>query len=178
MKNLTGYIYCQRNRFEINKPTTYLSTAIQLIATVQYNHCGIIVQDHTGIWLYEAIKDGVVKVDFKERIKDKTYETDYILLEPTYRNFNQQVVINECKWLQGIEYDYSNLFWQQLLWNTLNIWVGARSQSKALKRLICYELVWYIHRRSNTLKNEWWKSKPKYIYMSSEFKKVNNFTIY
>lgn len=177
MENLTGYVYCQRNQFKWNKPLTWLSTAIRFFAKVQYNHVGIIVQNKTDIWLYEAVEKGVVRTDFREKIKNKKYKEDFLILKPYYREFSKPVCIAEGNYLLKKPYDFENLFIVQLLWDTLNIWVGAKTEVKALKRLICYEVVWFVHRRSNTFKNEWWKSKPSYIYNSREFKKLEAFDI-
>lgn len=175
--NLTGCIYCQKNHFNYKKLKSYLPALIQYFAKVQYNHVGILVEEQDSIWLYESIATGVVKTLFIDKIKNKTYITDYLILNPVYRGFNKTLVGPECRFLSRIKYDFINLFVHQLLWNAFNIWWGAKNQSKALKRLICYEVVFYIHRRSNTLKNEWWKSKPSHIYNNSEFQIIEKFDI-
>ncbi len=177
MKNLTGYIYCQRNQFKWSDIKSYLPVAIQYFAGINYNHVGIIIAESNGPVVYESIKNGVVKTDFVMKISDRIYGKDYIILEPTYPRFSKNVCIEECKLLLNTKYDFKNLLWHQLLWNKFNIWKGAKTEKEALKRMICYELVWFVHRRCSIIGDQWWKCKPSTIYNSGEFKKLEQFDI-
>lgn len=177
MRNLTGYIYCQRNYFDAKKISTYLATLIRFFAKVKYNHVGVIITEDGEHWLYESVQRGVTKTLLSDKIKNKTYINDYLVLKPSYPTFKCKTVKERVHSILGVKYDVLTLIAVQLLWTTLNIWIGSKTEQKALKRMICYEVIWYAHKDCKLFQPNWWKSKPNNIYNSKQFKPLKSFEI-
>ena len=180
----------------------FLPFMIRFIANTDYNHAGIIVknediyynkkelsdrnisiissntdQEQHKYFVAEALANGVKLIPLKNRLSDEKYSKKVRIYEPTYPQFSLQNFWNDLLFIAGRNYDYSNTFWVQLIYNLTGIWLGAKTEAEALKKLNCYEVIWYIHRRTKTfteIDGKWWKSRVNAIIKNKyqEFKIV------
>lgn len=141
---------------------SFLAKTIRNVAGIEYNHAGCINVVNKDVILYESREDGFHSILLSKRLEDKDYTEKFIVYRPTY-NLDPVNYIHSLNYISGIEYDVRGLVFEQLLWNKWNIWRGAKTEKEALKRLFCYEAVFYCHRYSTTFEGEWWKYKPSRI---------------
>jgi len=154
----TGDIILFKRKFNLFKPMSWIALIIRIITKAKYNHAGVILVENNQIFLVESWTKGIRKLPFYERnFKDVEFTT----FRPNYWNFDKLVFKEEIKLLLKKKYDYKATIIEQFLYYTFGIWTGAKNEEQAKKRLFCYELVWYLHRKSDTfgIWGKWWKCK-------------------
>ena len=92
--------------------------------------------------VYKSMINGFISKSFKDKIKNKQYNRDYIIYKPIYNTFNPEKIKKEVIELLGkTKYDFRGLIINQLVLSLTGKWIGTRNQKKAIERAYCYESV-------------------------------------
>jgi len=162
----TGDIILFKRKFKFWQPMSWIALIIRLVTKAKYNHAGVILVENNQVFLIESWTNGIRKVLLTDR---KIRNTEIAVYRPNYWRFDEIVFEAELKLLLKKKYDYKGTVIDQFIYNIFGIWTGAKNETEAKKRLFCYELVWYLHRKSYTfgLWGQWWKSKLNDIIIDS-----------
>lgn len=153
----TGDIILFRRKFKWGEPMSWFALIIRKVTGSHYNHAGVVLAGEEQ-QLVEGWTNGVRVVNLNKRLADSRIEVK--ILRPVYKELNLVQVYKDLARILTKKYDYKATLREQFLYNVFSIWKGATNESQALNRLMCWELVWYIHRKAPCIKkNEvWWKS--------------------
>ncbi len=160
-------------KFNWFQPMSWIALFIRFFSKAKYNHAGVILVENDKTYIVESWTNGVRKILLSER---NLKETKIAVFRPNYWNFDDIVFQEELKLLLKKKYDFKGTIYEQFVYNIFGIWKGAKTEKQAKKRLFCYELVWYLHRRSDTfgILDSWWKCKLNDIVTDKykNFKKI------
>lgn len=147
----------------IKNPMSWLGWAIRKIAAVKYNHVRIVVEKEGVLGFIHAIEEGVIfePLFYKPKRESICVKGNFYI--SNIKQYNADLLEQE-----GKKYDFINLLLIQLLWNGLHLWIGSRTEEKAKKRFICYELAFYADRQY--LGFDWWTIKPSTYIKSTIFR--------
>ncbi len=147
----------------------FVQKSIQDIAKVWGNHVEIISRFNDQWVSNGSLGKGFLPTELKNKLEGLEYGVDYKCYKPIYEGFDPRKITDEMvdHWTVT-KYDFRGCFIVQLIWNTTGVWIGARTAKRALKRLYCYEALWYFHRASGIFK-KWWKGKPEESFPKDKF---------
>lgn len=137
----TGDIIFFKTNFCWYKPASWLSTAIRLIANIEYNHVGLIILIWDRIFVLEALGKGIILTPYEKRINNKK-----IKITRPYREINEKEYATEAMSYLSTKYDYAGLLFHQLIYMITKKWIGG-SENKEIKRFYCYEFVAFMNKK-------------------------------
>lgn len=130
---------------------TFVGKIIQKVIDKPYNHVDIAYIEGTEHYMVGAVGRGVMLRPINE-LKGLN-----ILVRRSIEDINEQRMKIELLNLCDRKYDFVGLV-TELSWNLAGIWTGAKTEEKAMRRLFCYELYWFMYK--HWWKTEWWKQFP------------------
>ena len=152
MEIKTGDIIFFKTKWCWYKPSSYLSTAIRIVANIEYNHVGVIILIWDMPFVIEAVGKGIVAVPYEKRVKGKSIK----IVRP-YRTIEEKEYATEAVSYLSTKYDIVGLLIHQLVYAITGKWIGA-GKEREKKKLYCYEYVALLNSEDCP---EWHKVIPK-----------------
>ena len=158
--------------FNWKSPLSYLSACVRYFAKMKYNHVRVVSEYKGELMFIEAIEKGVEPTPIRYN-PDK----EKILVRRNHIPVDKFVYQERLRKIIHKKYDFWTLLVVELLWNTFNIWIGAKTEEEAMRRFICYEVLFYADQEQ--FRPKWWMFKPEesiykgYTYTVFE-DKINN----
>lgn len=160
-----GNLIFVKTKFKWWNPFTWLPLIIRIVAKIEYNHVGVIIENYGYACIYEATQNGITVSRIAKYMNRSKYEI--AVKQPIFlKSESYDLIIGKkaCSNL-GVKYDYFGLFVTQLFLNLFQVFIFPKSRPE--QKFYCYEFAAYCVGWQNLEKVE-----PKEFENTEEFETI------
>jgi hypothetical protein len=158
-----GDIVLFRNNFVWHQPMTWLSALVRFFTRCEFNHCALIVANWDVAFISEAVNQGIVTRPLEQHLERSKSR---IMILRSREPLDIEPFCIRANSVVGSKYDYSALFWFQLIYRITGNWYGPTNDAAA-DRMVCSEFVAWVYRL-----DKWWLYSSKEIMNHRQFQWV------